>query len=402
MKTELLAPAGSLEKMKYAFAFGADAVYMGGKNFSLRANAKNFSLEEMKEAVEYAHSLGKKVYITVNIVFHNEDLEGLKEYLKYLESIHVDAILASDIVVMQMLKDENINIPLHISTQASTLNYEVGKFYKEMGAERLVLAREASKEDIKRIHEETGLEIECFAHGAMCTSISGRCVLSNYCTNRDSNRGGCAQICRWVFDYKKDGEKVTDIPFSMTPKDLNMVPFIDHMIDAGVFSFKIEGRMRSIYYVSTVILIYRRLLDKIKNGTLTDEYKKYATNILNRVANRESTPQFFDKLPGVDEQYYLGRKEESNQDFLGLVLDYKDGIATIEQRNFFKLGDEVQFFGPNMKTTNWTVDNIMDEDGNPLDVARHPQMVIKIKLPFEVSKYDMMRVKVFDEPEDNK
>jgi putative protease len=187
----------------------------------------------------------------------------------------------------------------------------------------------------------------------------------------------------------------------MTPKDLNMVPFIDHMIESGVYSFKIEGRMRSIYYVSTVILIYRRLLDKIKNGTLTDEYKKYATNILNRVANRESTPQFFDKLPGVEEQYYLGRKEESNQDFLGLVLDYNNGLATIEQRNFFKLGDEVQFFGPDMKTTNWTVDNISDEDGNNIDVARHPQMVVKIKLPFKVSKDTMMRTKVYDCPEDN-
>lgn len=401
MKTELLAPAGSLEKMKYAFKFGADAVYMGGKNFSLRANAKNFSLDEMKEAVEYAHSIGKKVYITVNIVFHNEDLKGLEEYLRFLESIHVDAILASDITVMNMIKEKNINVPLHVSTQASTLNYEVGKFYKEMGAERLVLAREASKEDIERIHKETELEIECFAHGAMCTSISGRCVLSNYCTNRDSNRGGCAQICRWVFDYEKNGEKVTDTPFSMTPKDLNMVPFIKDMAEAGVFSFKIEGRMRSIYYVSTVILIYRRLLDKIADGTLTDEYKKYCLNILNRVANRESTPQFFDKLPGVEEQYYLGRQEESNQDFLGLVLDYQDGVATIEQRNFFKLGDEVQFFGPDMKTTNWTVDNIMDEDGASIDVARHPQMIIKIKLPFEVSKDTMMRVKVFDEPRDN-
>ena len=396
MKSELLAPAGSLEKMKYAFLFGADAVYMGGKNYSLRANAKNFSLEEMKEAVDYAHSIGRKVYITCNIVFHNEDLEGLKEYLKYLESIHVDAVLVSDISVMQLMKDEHINIPLHVSTQASTLNYEVGKFYKEMGAERLVLAREASREDIKRIHEETGLEIECFAHGAMCISISGRCVMSNYCTNRDSNRGGCAQICRWTFDYKKDNEKVTDIPFSMTPKDLNMVSLIKDMLEAGVYSFKIEGRMRSIYYVSTVILIYRRLLDKIMNGTLTDEYRRYALNILNRVANRESTPQFFDKLPGVDEQYYLGRQEESNQDFLGLVLDYKDGIATIEQRNNFKLGDEVQFFGPDMKTTNYIVDNITDEDGNNIDVARHPQMIIKIRLPFEVKKNDMMRVKVFD------
>ncbi len=395
-KIELLAPAGTKEKMEFAFLYGADAVYFGGKDFSLRANAKNFSLEEMKEAVEYAHERGKRVYVTVNIVFHNEDLDGLVEYLKYLSSIHVDAIISSDISVFDLIKKNDIDLELHVSTQASILNYEAALFYKNLGATRVVLARECSKEDIKRIKKETGLEIECFMHGAMCTSISGRCVLSNYCTNRDSNRGGCAQICRWTFDYLKDGQKINDKVFSMTPKDLNMIPFIKDMIDCGVNSFKIEGRMRSIYYVSTVILIYRRLIDKILSNTLTDEYSKYALNILNRVANRESTPQFFDKLPGVDEQYYLGRDEVSNQDFLGLVLDYTDGIATIEQRNYFKIGDTVQFFGPTMETFDYVVDNIMDCEENSIEIARHPQMIIKIKIARELHKFDMMRLKVFD------
>lgn len=393
---ELLAPAGSLEKMEFAFHYGADAVYFGGKEFSLRANAKNFSREEMKEAIEFAHSKNKKAYVTVNIVFHNEDLTGLKEYLEYLSSIKVDAIIASDISVINMVREHNIDLEVHISTQASILNHEAALFYKDMGATRIVLAREASKEDIIKIKETTGLEIECFAHGAMCTSISGRCVLSNYCTNRDSNRGGCAQICRWTFDYVKDGEKVTETPFSMTPKDLNLVSYIEDMINCGVNSFKIEGRMRSIYYVSTVILIYRRLIDKIQDGSLTEDYARYALNVLNRVANRDSAPQFFNKMPGVDEQYYLGRQEVSNQDFLGLVLDYQDGIATIEQRNNFKVGDTVQFFGPNFETFDYVVEEILDEEGNSLDIARHPQMIIKLKVPYKLEKNDMMRIKMFD------
>ncbi|MCX4365329.1 MAG: U32 family peptidase [Bacilli bacterium] len=393
---ELLAPAGNLEKMKYAFLYGADAVYCGGKEYSLRANAKNFSREELREALEFAHANKKKVYVTVNIVFHNEDLIGLEEYLNFLSSIKVDAIITSDMAVISLVKEHNIDLEVHISTQASILNYEAALFYKDMGATRVVLAREAHKSDIKRIKDETGLEIECFMHGAMCTSISGRCVLSNYCTNRDSNRGGCAQVCRFEFDYLKDGKKVTDTPFSMTPKDLNMIPFIKEMIDCGVNSFKIEGRMRSIYYVSTVILIYRRLIDKMLNNTLTKEYENYARNILNRVANRDSTPQFFDKLPGVDEQYYLGREELSNQDFLGLVLDYQDGIATIEQRNYFKVGDTVQFFGPNIETFSYKVEKIMDSDGEKLEVARHPQMIIKLEIDQKLHKFDMMRIKVFD------
>jgi len=393
---ELLSPAGDLEKLKYALMYGADAVYIGGQDYSLRANAKNFSREEIKEAVEYAHSLKRRVYVTVNIVFHNDELNGLKDYLLYLDSINVDGIICSDITVMMLHKELNLKLELHISTQASISNYETALFYKGLGAKRLVLARECSKEDIKKIKETTGLDLECFIHGAMCTSISGRCVLSNYCTNRDSNRGGCAQICRWEFELLKNNEKITDIPFSITPKDLNMVPFISDMIDVGVNSFKIEGRMRSIYYIATVILIYRRLIDKIVNKTLDDAYTRYCLNILNRCANRESTPQFFDKLPGVEEQYYLGRQELSNQDFLGLVLDYEDGVATIEQRNNFNVGTKVQFFGPNIETFDYEITEIIDENNESIDVARHPQMIIKLRIDKKLNKYDMMRLKVFD------
>ena len=394
---ELLSPAGDLEKLKFALMYGADAVYLGGQDYSLRANAKNFTREEIKEAVIFAHNLNKKIYVTVNIVMHNEELDNLKEYLLYLDSINVDGIIASDITVMKLHKELNLKLELHISTQASISNYETALFYKELGAKRLVLARECNESDIKRIKEETNLDLECFIHGAMCTSISGRCVLSNYCTNRDSNRGGCAQICRWEFAYLNENkEKISEIPFSMTPKDLNLVPFIERMINVGVNSFKIEGRMRSIYYVATVILIYRRLIDKIVNNTLDSAYTNYCLNILNRCANRESTPQFFDKLPGVNEQYYLGREEYSNQDFLGLVIDYKDGIATIEQRNNFKVGTTVQFFGPNTETFDYKVEEIFDENNEKIEIARHPQMIIKLKVDKVLKKNDMMRVKVFD------
>ena len=388
---ELLAPAGDLERLKIALLYGADAVYIGGQDFSLRANAKNFSLDDIKEAVKYAHSLNKKVYVAVNIVFHNKDLDGLDEYLKKLKEYNVDAVITSDIVAVK--KATSIGLETHLSTQASTLNYEAANFWKKLGVTRIVLAREANRDNVKRIKDETGLDLECFVHGAMCTSISGKCVLSNYCTNRDSNRGGCAQICRWTFDVDTANET-----FSMTPKDLNMVENISDMINMGVNSFKIEGRMRSVYYVATIIHTYRRIIDKILDGTITDGYLKYALNILNRCANRDSVPQFYKSLPTEKEQYFLGREELSNQDFLGIVLDYDEYTkeVTLEQRNYFKIGDKVEFFGPNMETFDFIINTIVNEDNESIEVARHPRMIVKFKVDAKLTKGDMMRIKVFD------
>lgn len=388
---ELLAPAGDFEKMKYAFHYGADAIYCGGQNYSLRANAKNFTLEELKEAVTYAHNMNKKIYVTVNIVFHDENLDGLKEYLIYLDKINIDGIIASDITVIKLVQELKLKFSVCLSTQASLLNSRAVKFWQSLGVTRVVPAREATREDLKRI-SKTGIEIETFIHGAMCTSISGKCILSNYVTNRDSNRGGCAQICRWEFASQ-------DKPnFTIMPKDLNMVPFIKEEMGMGVKSFKIEGRMRSIYYIATVILSYRKMIDAANNNTLTKSDEKYYLKVLNRCANRESTPQFFDKLPGVNEEYWQGRTEISNQDFLGLVLDYDDetNYATIEVRNYFKKGDEVQFIGPNIETFNYKINKIYNDQDEIIDVCRHPKSIIKIKVSKKLNKYDMMRVKVFD------
>lgn len=388
---ELLAPAGDFEKMKYAFHYGADAIYCGGQNYSLRANAKNFTLEELKEAVTYAHNMNKKIYVTVNIVFHDENLDGLKEYLIYLDKINIDGIIASDITVIKLVQELKLKFSVCLSTQASLLNSRAVKFWQSLGVTRVVPAREATREDLKRI-SKTGIEIETFIHGAMCTSISGKCILSNYVTNRDSNRGGCAQICRWEFASQ-------DKPnFTIMPKDLNMVPFIKEEMGMGVKSFKIEGRMRSIYYIATVILSYRKMIDAANNNTLTKSDEKYYLKVLNRCANRESTPQFFDKLPGVNEEYWQGRTEVSNQDFLGLVLDYDDetNYATIEVRNYFKKGDEVQFIGPNIETFNYKINKIYNDQDEIIDVCRHPKSIIKIKVSKKLNKFDMMRVKVFD------
>ena len=263
-KIELLSPAGNLEKLKIAFLYGADACYIGGRNFSLRANATNFSIEEIAYACTYAHSLGKKVHVTVNIAFHNEDVNNLKEYLINLEECGVDAIIVSDPLVIDIVKKNNINIAIHMSTQISSLNYEDVLFWKNMGCERVVLGRETSKEEIKEIIDKTGIDIECFVHGAMCSSYSGRCVLSNYFTGRDANRGGCAQICRWTFPlYDKDKKKVeSDTEFTMSTKDLSLIKYIGEMIDIGIASLKVEGRMRSNYYIATVISTYREAIDE--------------------------------------------------------------------------------------------------------------------------------------------
>ncbi len=389
---ELLSPAGDKERLKFACLYGADAIYIGGKSFGLRANATNFELDEMNECIEYAHSLNKKVYVTVNIVFHDKELDGLKEYLESLANIHVDAIIASDPLVLRTVRENNINLDLHLSTQNSVLNSRACKYYiDKFNVSRIVLAREASKEDIERIKDETNIELEGFIQGAMCTSFSGRCVISNYVTNRDSNRGGCAQICRWTFDNFDNSNK-----FEMMSKDLNMIKELASMVESGINSFKIEGRMRSIYYIATVLHMYRNIFNRIESKSLSHEYVEYATKVINRVANRDSLSQFYNGIPDSNGQYFNGRKEESNQDFLGLVLDYNDGYITLEVRNYFKLNDRVCIFGPNMDDKEFVITNIINEDGAMLEVCNHPREIVKIKCPFEVEKYSMMHVKLFD------
>lgn len=393
---ELLSPAGDFERLKFALRYGADAVYIGGKNYSLRANAINFTNEEIKEATKFAHSLNKKVYVTVNIVLHDENIDGLKEYLLFLDSVNVDAIIVSDIYIMSLWKELNLKMELHVSTQASTLNKETALFYKELGASRVVLAREASEQDIKEIKDYTGLDLEAFIHGAMCTSISGRCIMSNYATNRDANRGGCAQVCRWNFALDDENGNELGENYQMCPKDLNMAIYIKDMIDAGVNSFKIEGRMRSIYYIATVLSSYRKIIDDVINNRINDKTINYYLKVLNRCANRESNPQFFKGLPNYKDQYYNGNREVSNQDFLGEVLSNDNGLITLEQRNYFKKGTIVEFISPNFEETEYTIEDIYDEDMNLIEEANHAQMIVKFKTDIPLCKDDIMRLKTID------
>ncbi len=394
-KVELLAPAGNLEKLKWAVLYGADAVYLGGVNYSLRANAKNFTLKEIKEGVLFAHEHNVKLYVTVNIVFHNEDVKDIEKYLQELDNIGVDAIIFSDPLIIDIANKNKFKFELHLSTQASVLNRDAAKYFIKQGVSRIVLARECSKDDIKDIIDSTSVEVECFIHGAMCTNISGRCVLSNYFTNRDANRGGCCQVCRFNFNLSKDKKVLSDGDnFSIAPKDLSLFNYVKDMIDIGVTSFKLEGRMRSVYYTSTLILVYRRLIDMYLNNNVNEEYIDNAKKILYRVANREVAPQFFNKEAGKDEQYYKSRQEDSNQDFLGIVLDYDEDNkeAIIEQRNYFKPGDKVTIFGPNTNDYTFTINKLTDSDKNGLDAARHPREVVRINCDIKVHKNDLLRI----------
>ena len=397
-KPELLAPAGNFEKLKYAILYGADAVYIGGRNYGLRANNDNFSIDEIKEACEYAHAHDAKVYVTVNIVFHNEDVEGLEDYLISLKDCGVDAIIVSDPMVIELSRRINPDMEIHISTQQSTINYEAVSFFKDEGAKRVGLGREVSGKDIKDIIDKTGLDVEVFIHGAMCSGYTGRCVLSNYLTMRDSNRGGCSQICRWSFTLQDERKKdvKSDIPYAISPKDLSMLKHIPELIDMGVRSFKIEGRMRSVYYIATMLHTYRKVIDEYCNNDNGYVYNKNYEKILYRCANRDTVPQFFDRKPFLEEQYYIGREEVSNQDFLGIVLDYdeENNEAIIEQRNYFSPGDEVEIFGPKIDSYSFKIEYIKDENNNPLDAARHPKQIVRIPLKIKVSKDDMMRIRI--------
>lgn len=390
MKYELLLPAGDLNRLKFACLYGADAVYIGGVNYSLRANANNFSLEEIKEGVDFAHKLNKKIYVTVNMIFHNDDLKDLDEYLISLDKIGIDAYIVSDFAVIEAIKRLKLKTKFFISTQKSITNLEAVKFYKELGAYRVVLARECSREDIKYIKENIDTELEVFIHGAMCTSYSGRCIMSNYVTLRDSNRGGCSQVCRFIFDNN------TKYDYAFSSKDLNMIDYISDMMDLKVESYKIEGRMKSLYYIATVANAYRTIMDHKINGTLTDEIISYYKKVLNRVSNRENIPQFYKSVPGVEGQYYSGRQEVSNKDFLGLVKSYNDKTkeAVIEQRNKFSVGDTIEVFGNKTSVQKFKIEYIKNSDNELIHSASHAQEIVTIKIPFKVCENDILRVEI--------
>lgn len=391
-RIELLSPAGDLERLKVTLLYGADAVYIGGREYSLRANATNFSIDEIREACEFAHKLSKKVYLTLNIVFHNEDIDGVDNYIKSVVDCGIDAFIVSDPFIINHIKSK-YNVEVHLSTQASTTNKDSVLFFKEEGVDRVVLARELSKKEIKEIIDSTNVDIEVFIHGAMCTFYSGRCCLSNYLTNRDSNRGGCSQVCRFAFNIDDESQK-----FTMATKDLNMSIYIKDLIDIGVRSLKVEGRMRSLYYLATVIGTYKKIIDACYDNKLTDEFLNKQINILNRVANRETSTHYFLKEADYNDQYYTGRQELSNQDYLGLVLSYdKDkGLLTLSERNYFEKGWEVELFTPNGDVISFVIDEIYDESMNPIGVARHPEEVLNIKLDtdIEIGSYSMIRLKV--------
>ena len=389
-KIELLSPAGDLSRLKIALLYGADAVYIGGRDYSLRANATNFSHEEIKEACQFAHNLGKKVYQTVNIVFHNEDIDGIYDYLKKSVDAGIDAFIVSDPFIINYIVKNFPNVEVHVSTQNSTTNIETVKFFKKEGVKRVVPARELSREEIKELCD-TGVDIEVFIHGAMCTFYSGRCTLSNYVTNRDSNRGGCAQVCRFAFDIDNNETK-----FTMATKDLNMARYIKDMIDIGVTSLKVEGRMRSHYYLATVMSSYRKIIDACYDNKLTDEFIMEQEKILARVANRETSTHYFTHLADESDQYYTGRQELSNQDYLAYCLDYdkENKILTVSERNYFEPGDSVEIFMPGGKVISLVINEIYDEDMNLLDKACHPEQILKLKVDTYIEESSMIRKKV--------
>lgn len=395
---ELLAPAGDLERLKIAFEYGADAVYIGGPILGLRANAKNFTFEDIGEGVKHAHKLGKKVYVTVNIVLHNKEAIKVLKYLKKLEELNVDAIIVSDPYIIELALKET-NLEVHLSTQQSCLNRLTVNFFKDLGVKRVVLARECTREDIKDILNE-GIEIETFIHGAMCAGYSGRCVLSNLLTMRDANRGGCSQICRWDFNLLDSNKKniTASSPFTFCSKDLSMLKYIPEMIDMGIASFKIEGRMRSGYYLATVVSLYRKVIDEYLNNKENYVYNLEYEKDLFRCANRDSCPQFYDGNYDYKCSYYNGRVEETNKDFLGVVVDYDNNnkLITLEQRNYFKKGDIVEFFDQNYNIIEYTINEIYDENNNIIDVVRHPLEIVKLPFEHEINKNSIMRLKRID------
>lgn len=398
-KPELLAPAGSLEKLKFAVHYGADAVYIGGQKYGLRSNADNFSFAEMREGVEFASRYGAKVFVATNIYAHQEDLAGIADYLKELEDAGISAIIAADPAIVETAQKVAPKLEVHLSTQQSTMNWQAVRFWKEEGLPRVVLARETTMAEIAEMKRHVDIELEVFVHGAMCSSVSGRCVLSNHFTDRDSNRGGCCQSCRWKYDLREGERQIADEGqnlFTMSSKDLCMIEHLPDLIEAGVDSFKIEGRMKSIHYVASVVNAYRQAIDAYMADPAKYVLKPEWLEEIGKAANRPLNTGFFYSVPGADEHIYEPEEKPAPFDFAGLVKSYDEstGLATIEQRSPFRPGMEVEFVGPGGRFFRQIVGEMTDKDGNPLAVARHPLQEIVLKTEKPVSSLDMMRKKI--------
>lgn len=401
-RPELLIPASSLEVLKTAVIFGADAVYIGGEAFGLRAKAKNFSMNDMKAGITFAHDYGKKVYVTVNILAHNEDLEGVAEYLKELKELKPDALIIADPAIFQMAKDICPEIERHISTQANNTNYGTYLFWWKLGAKRVVSARELSLKEIKEIRERIPeeMEIESFIHGAMCISYSGRCLLSNYFTGRDANQGACTHPCRWKYSVVEETRPGEYMPvyenergtYIFNSKDLCMIEHVPEMIDAGIDSFKIEGRMKTALYVATVARTYRKAIDDY-----LEDPKKYETNMdwyLDQISNctyRQFTTGFYFGKPNEEAQIYDSNTYVKEYTYLGIIGEEKDGMYRIEQRNKFSVGESIEIMKPDGRNIETVVKRILNEEDEEMESAPHPKQVLYVELDSHADKYDILR-----------
>lgn len=391
---ELLAPAGDLEKLKIAVMYGANAVFIGGKQFSLRSRASNFTYEDIKEGCEFAHAHNAQVHVTCNILPHEDDMKGLIDHLKKLEECGVDAIICASIYILDCVK-KYTKMEGHVSTQETSLNSNTVDYWVSHNADRVVLGRELSIEEIKDICDKSPVDIEAFIHGGMCVSYSGRCMLSNNMTNRDANRGGCAHSCRWNYDLVIDNEKINPDGsyFAMSSKDLCAISDIPAMIDAGVDSFKIEGRMKSLHYIATVVKAYRQIIDEYQQTGKVISFEKYENDI-KKAENRLTSYGFLHGNIGVSEQLYNLRSEQPTQEFVGIVQSYdkENKIAYVEERNFFLPGSKLEIFGPHKDTCYITIEEIFDSEGVSLDAARHPGQIVNFKCDLELEPYDMIRL----------
>ena len=395
-KPELLAPAGTMEKLQMALAYGADAAYLGGAQFGLRAFGGNFTNEEIRAAVNLAHGVGKKIYVTVNVFPHNDDLVSLPDYLRFLADVEVDAVLVADLGVFMLAREVAPQLPVHISTQANNVNWRTVRAWQELGAERVVLARELSREEIREIRRHTDVEMELFVHGAMCISYSGRCLLSSYFTGRDANRGGCAQSCRWKYALVEESRPGECYPieedargtYIMNSKDLCLLPYLDEVVDSGIDSLKIEGRMKSVHYVASVVKAYRMALDACLTGTSYKVSEEWLTE-LEKVSHRSYTTGFFFGKTTEADQIYGSSSYEQTSDFVGLVRAYdeKTKIAAVEQRNNMKLGQEIEIFQPVGAAFRQKLAEMWDTEGQEIAAAPHPQQIIRMRMaqPVEVN-----------------